>query len=60
MSNWKPIETAPKDGSEVLLASEGSQEMDFYRWNAAMGEWLDRCSDPPHDAPTHWMKLDPP
>lgn len=27
--DWKPIETAPRDGSEVLLGFAGTLEMDF-------------------------------
>lgn len=72
MIDWQPIETAPKDGSEVLL-STGGADMDFYRWNQDLADmighvdqppeqrgWADRCSDPPPEMPTHWMRIDPP
>ena len=58
--NWKSMETAPKDGSEILLGFKGSLDMDFYRWNDGLGEWLDRTSDPPHEEPTHWLIIEPP
>ena len=70
---WRPIETAPKDGSEVLLGFAGNFEMDFYRWNPELADtpghsdmppeqrgWADRSSDPPREMPTHWMIIEPP
>lgn len=69
MSEWQPIETAPKDGSEVLLGFSDSADMDFYRWNQELANdsqepeqygWADRSSDPPHAVPTHWMRVEPP
>ena len=70
---WRPIETAPRDGSEVLLGSVGSGNIDFYRWNESIANspmqstmpreqygWCDRCTDPPSEVPTHWMRVDPP
>lgn len=72
-SPWQPIETAPRDGSEVLLGFSGSADMDFYRWNQELADhpdfsgypaeqcgWADRSSDPPHTMPTHWMRIEPP
>lgn len=70
---WQPIETAPKDGTEVVL------------WTALMGEpvfhcawikgqwktWDMKSSHPwggqmgwislgPHENPTHWLKITDP
>lgn len=61
MAEWQPIETAPKDGSEIILGIAGASSIDFFRWNTDCNEWLDRTADPPHGPPTHWMpKPEPP
>jgi len=71
---WQPIETAPKDGTRVLL-----WVCDFGRWLCVCGSWdNDRHATKPkpywtHDnarsngirdtranQPTHWMPLPPP
>ena len=66
---WKLIDDGAKTGEEVLLGFAGSADMDFYRWNpglATVGQdpeihcWADRCSDPPHEKPTHYMIIDGP
>jgi len=64
---WQPIETAPKDGTNVLLLND--------KGNMAAGLWLDgvlgsgwflRGGNKPdyffnnHRGPTHWMPLPPP
>lgn len=60
--NWQPIETAPKDGTNILVFGYG--DMTVVHWNiyglywnlsesgayAENGEWQ----------PTHWMPLPPP
>ena len=69
---WQPIETAPKDGREVILwfpfkdiainglygeVSEGDWETGYRKWM----EWLvaDELwfQEDPSQAPTHWMPL---
>ncbi|MBB3997206.1 hypothetical protein GGR04_001027 [Aureimonas pseudogalii] len=62
MSDWQPIETAPKDGSTILLARFMADEVQVSTgsWNLypVLGEdgfngfngYLDR-------APTHWMPV---
>lgn len=63
---WRTIDSAPKDGTSVLIAEEsrGSSgeayyDGDNYRWywaNTASGDYPD-----PHEPyPTHWKPLDPP
>jgi hypothetical protein len=62
---WQPIETAPKDGTEVLLWIKGDEEsprkgrweerLDLrrgHKWCVAYG-WCE-------DTPTHWMPLPEP
>ena len=65
--NWRPIETAPRDGAEILLLTpEGVIEG---AWSSPMDEWevvwLDLhgcgCCSSGTAQPTHWMPLpDPP
>jgi hypothetical protein len=65
MSEWQPIETAPKDGSNVLLSPA------FERERVTVGSWdLDdvgeggqcwRCLELSERLePTHWMPLPSP
>lgn len=63
MSNWQPIETAPKDGA--VWAFNGEQQR--MRWVEGEGyalwihdEELLADVDPEANQPTHWMSLPPP
>jgi hypothetical protein len=63
MSEWKPIETAPKDGRHVLLACirfvcEGYHESDERGWFQANTHWTDTVDG--SVIPTHWMRLPAP
>lgn len=71
--NWRPIETAPKDGTRLLLcnASHDSVEVGFwdkgFYWtsrNGFDGEWTNGyCDEYERDVvlkPTHWMPLPEP
>ncbi len=65
---WQPIETAPKDGTPLLLfgrvaySQELAQYVGFWgRWDSAGGEFETWICSGPHWKPTHWMPLpDPP
>lgn len=73
MNRWQPIETAPKDGTKVLLCqatdADGNPILDkawgiFVQVAAWWGDgdgWIVYCSmvrDPGvHFTPTHWMPL---
>lgn len=62
MSEWQPIETAPKDGTWVLLYHQYARISDWYwdgqKWHNDVLDWGD---DEPSLAPTHWQPLpDPP
>lgn len=52
---WQPIETAPKDGTSVLVYEGGHQAVVF--WLGGSAGW----SDGEHVklSPTHWMPLPP-
>jgi len=61
MTEWFPIETAPKDGRRILIAGH----YDCIRWTA-IGAWAEGefHSEPdkfsPLRFPTHWMPLPEP
>ena len=75
MSEWQPIETAPKDGSYILIAGEGRVTIGFYHedkgktliadakpyWQDYDRSYWDRFeTDDSWFAPTHWMPLPEP
>jgi hypothetical protein len=54
MTRWQPIETAPKDGTDILVWEGGSVGTVWF--SQVFGEWLG-----PYPDFTHWMPLpDPP
>lgn len=58
---WQPIETAPKDGREILASEYGYVEIAF--WSGGVSKWIGPCDsfgDPVVMAPTHWMPLPAP
>ena len=57
-ASWRPIETAPRDGTLVLLASRQA-DIDVGTWSAAAEDWLTVCCEVVIDAPTHWLPLPP-
>lgn len=76
MSNWQPIETAPKDGTRMVLFCERvvsrihtghwfsheKQTDGVTSWRYS-GWWLDGFQHPfnqPPFEPTHWMPLPDP
>lgn len=60
MTEWHPIETAPKDGTRVLLI-EGDQPSEACTGWWMMGAWRDYgdigCNGQADYSPTHWMPL---
>lgn len=57
VDGWLPIETAPKDGEDIL-ATDGTAMLVTYWYGASTG-WLYRYTDHGVDgwSPTHWMPL---
>jgi hypothetical protein len=65
MSEWQPIETAPKDGTRVIARQGFTVDTMFWskRIWAGGGGWVsDICRSETYVySPTHWMPLpDPP
>ena len=61
MTDWQPIETAPKDGTEILVFNGNSiwlveTEYEMYPKDNGCG----CCSHSIHDEVTHWMPLPEP
>lgn len=65
--NWQPIETAPKDGSMILLYGEpydwGGNKIyigSYDKYEDKYCFWFECCSYSPRCKATHWMKLPEP
>ena len=56
---WRPIETAPKDGTVVLVFAEERQGLPAFQCTAAYHEDAGWCVDELREV-THWMPLPPP
>jgi hypothetical protein len=64
-SGWQPIDTAPKDGTRVLIAlwawNQPNTERLYYWAEFCEGEWCEPDNlDIQYFAPTHWRPLPPP
>jgi len=59
---WRPIETAPKDGSEVLVICSNNEQFVGYRYNDApyFCYAVNRDRGRFFCEPTHWMPLPSP
>lgn len=67
---WQTIETAPKDGTHIMLSdgervSLGGWITDIdqgaeYEGQIGMASWWSVDLGPNGDCPTHWMPLPPP
>jgi hypothetical protein len=66
MGEWQPIETAPKDGTSLLLWWPAHQQLAadprvIGYWKPSYHCWQAGNYFCPRDiAPTHWMPLPPP
>ena len=62
MSEWQPIETAPKDGTVILMAD--GLTMFCGIWLKSARGWVDGCRDADGELvawnATHWMPLPAP
>lgn len=61
MANWRPIATAPKDGTRVLLyRSIWGETQAVCRWNADWDLWEGAMSATTFSGATHWQPLPAP
>jgi hypothetical protein len=56
---WRPISTAPRDGTEVLADTSGLGRVVVY-WDDEESQWGTGLGYLDRGAPTHWMPLPPP
>ena len=59
MSDWKPIETAPTDGTEVLVYASPSDGLEGFQCVVSLHKDAGRCVCELRKA-THWMPLPAP
>lgn len=59
MSEWKPIETAPRDYRKILVCRRfpGDAQIGIDRWCTEANAWW---MSTPYNQPTHWMPLPAP
>ena len=55
---WRPIETAPKDGTNILVYSKG--RIISACWSIAMEDWAEVLHGYTMFPPTHWQPLPKP
>ena len=55
---WKPIETAPKDGTPILACDEGSYPYIVEWFEYGSGVWIG--ADKMYWSPDYWMPLPSP
>lgn len=67
MSEWQPIETAPKEGRMVLAKYVGHHDhpttlwwLTLGQWSWKYGNWNDGIEPCGLADPTHWMPLPEP
>ena len=60
MTEWQPIETAPKDGTFILVAVTGEVATHIMLVWWFDGWCLDMTNTPIVGKPTHWMPLPEP
>jgi hypothetical protein len=72
MSEWQPIETAPRDGTPVYVKSDGNLTWGSHllAWNSRTQRWEGKVFlplgpivtfwDDSLDQPTHWKPCQPP
>ena len=62
---WQPIETAPKDGTRIIMLTEHGYHRvvigRFFAWDAGVSGWETDSYRvlTGDDEPTHWMPLPP-
>jgi hypothetical protein len=60
VAGWQPIESAPKDGTEILVGWVGAKTIRPARWVSMNGWIIYMSTTKPLNPPTHWMPLPSP
>lgn len=68
MSEWQPINTAPRTGARIMLYDASNEDGDMWIGHFLLYPYVARGSEGwrhPHgwcaiDVPSHWMPLPPP
>lgn len=58
MTEWQSIETAPEDGTIVIIYEEGKAVSAFY--DSSTKQWVETMDYYEVPDPTHWMPLPKP
>src|ERR1700736_3980826 len=53
----RTIDTAPRDGSVVILEDEARGTYDVAHWSAEAGEWIGENGERTKITPSHWLPL---
>jgi hypothetical protein len=40
MADWRPIETAPKDSTQIIVCGDYSDDVAIVRWDARKKDWI--------------------
>jgi hypothetical protein len=71
MSEWMPIETAPRDGNSVVTFHKDWTSPLSMWWSGTGGKWMPECADLESSGdgvvrlvrgtpqPSHWLQVDP-
>jgi hypothetical protein len=62
MSEWQPIETAPKDGTRIILGADLNVDPELWAswWIGGDDRWANTPDWMWFTSPTHWMPLPSP
>ena len=60
MNKWQPIETAPKDGTHILVCVEKKYVYLVWWFDNPRGWCWDLTNTPMVGSPSHWMPLPEP
>lgn len=55
--DWQPIETAPKDGTEIILAFADEETLGGFSWNSSYNAWQLNNSSCMVESPVAWMPM---
>lgn len=60
-NRWLPMETAPKDGTPIIVAYDATGDVLVVYFCSEIGHWREWAGNPCYrHYPTHWMPIPPP